>query len=111
MVRRDVGRELAGGLVAPADGDFFRVERGELALGFVDEGKIEGEGLVGLAVAKGRLRLARVVVAVVIKKDDLTADLGLEFPRGGKFGVKEAPREETAGLLAEADDRCAHAQG
>jgi hypothetical protein len=51
------------------------------------------------------------MVAVVIKKDDLTADLGLEFPRGGKFGVEEAPREETAGLLAEADDRCAHAQG
>ena len=91
-------------MVAPAGGDALGVERGELALEFVDEGEVEREGRVGLAVAEGGLRLAAIVVAVVVEEDDLAADFGLEFPRGDKFGVEKTAREKSAGLLAEADD-------
>ena len=51
-----------------------------------------------------RPRLARVVVAVVAEEDDLAADLRLQPPRGLDLGDEEAPREEAARLLAEADD-------
>jgi len=76
---------------APAGGDFFGVERRELALGFVGEGEVEGEGRVGtcgdgevVCVSPG------IVVAVVVEEDDLAADLGLEFTRGDELRVKEA---------------------
>jgi hypothetical protein len=86
--RGDVGGELAGGGVAPVGGDFLGVKRRELALGFVGEGKVEGEGRVGLAVAERGLGLAGVLIAVVLEEDDLAADLGLQFARGQKFGVE-----------------------
>ena len=106
--RGDVGGELAGGGVAPVGGDFFGVKRGELALGFVGEGEVEGKGRVGLAVAERGLGLAGVVVAVVVEEDDLAADLGLEAAGGDDLSVEEAPREKTAGLLAETDDGGGH---
>jgi len=105
VVRCDVGRKLSGGLIAPASRNFFRVERRELALDFVDIAEVESETLVGPAVSEGCLCLTWVVVAVVIKKDDLSADFGLEFSRSGEFSVEKAPRKEAAGLLPEADDR------
>jgi hypothetical protein len=55
-------------------------------------------------VAQRGLGLARVVVAVVAEEDDLPAELRLEAPGGEDLGGEEAPREEPAGLLAEADE-------
>ena len=56
-------------------------------------------------MAQQRPGFARVVVAVVIEKNDLAADLLLKFPRGLDLGEEESSREESARLLAEADDR------
>src|SRR6185295_4756312 len=54
-------------------------------------------------------RLARVVIAVVIEEDNLAADLFLQAASGLEFGEEEALGEDSAGLLAEADDSAAGA--
>ena len=66
--------------------------------------KIQRARLAGLAVAQGRLRLARIVVAVVAEIDDLAAELRLQPPRGDELRVKKPPWEKPARLLAETDD-------
>jgi hypothetical protein len=59
-------------------------------------------------VAERGLGLAGIVVAVVVEEDDLATDLGLEAAGGDDLSVEEAPREKTAGLLAETDDGGGH---
>src|SRR5437867_10638930 len=56
-------------------------------------------------MAQDRACLAWIVVAVVAEVHDAPADLRLQASRGPDLGHEEAPREESAGLLAERDDR------
>src|SRR5207244_10182872 len=96
--------KLPASVGGPVSGDAFGEERRPFALSLVDEGEVERRRLVSPAMPQRGLRLARVMVAVVVKEDNFTADLGLEPPGGHKFGMEEPTREETAGLLAEAND-------
>ena len=98
------GRQLAGGVVAPAGGHALQEERREFALQLVLEGEIEPARRAGLAVAQDGLRLARIVVAVVAEEDDLAAELRLQPPRGPDLGEEEPAGKEAARLLAETDD-------
>ncbi len=43
-----------------------------------------------------------------IEEDDLAAEFLLKAARSGEFRVKETPRKNPAGLLAEGDDRSGH---
>jgi hypothetical protein len=56
-------------------------------------------------MTKDRFRLARIVIAVVIEKNDLPADFRLQAPGGKDFGGEKSLRKDPAGLLAETDDR------
>jgi hypothetical protein len=56
-------------------------------------------------MAKDGLRLTRIVIAIVAKKDNFTANFGLEPPGRQDFGGKKPFRKESARLLAEANDR------
>src|SRR5438270_8360364 len=68
-----------------------------------------GGALVAAAlVAQYRDRLARVVIAVVKKENNLATDLELEPAGGDDFREQKSFRKKTAGLLAETNDRRAH---
>jgi hypothetical protein len=61
-------------------------------------------------MAQDRLRLARVVIAVMKKENDLSSDFALQPPGGFNLRVKKSPWKKPAGLLAKTNDRgCAHA--
>ncbi|MGC4081633.1 MAG: hypothetical protein QM736_05845 [Vicinamibacterales bacterium] len=49
---------------------------------------------VGFVVSQDRLRLARVVVAVVVEEHDLPADFLLEPARSHEFCIQKTPREK-----------------
>jgi hypothetical protein len=91
--------------VAPAGGDAFGEERGEFALQFVFVSEVEAQGFTVLAVAQEGGGLAGIVVAVVVKEDDVAAQLGPEAAGSLDFGKKEAAREEPAGLLSKTNKR------
>ncbi len=59
-------------------------------------------------VAQDRDRLARVVIAVVIEKDDFAPDLLLQAAGGLDLCEKKPARKNSARLLAEANDRRRH---
>jgi len=88
---------LQGGAVAPAGGDAFGEERGELALPLVFISEIKAQRFAGFAVSQEGGGLAWIVVAVVIEEDDLSAQLGLETAGGLDFGEKETARENPQG--------------
>jgi hypothetical protein len=71
--------------------------------------KIQGVFAAGVSLAQRGDGLARIVIAVVQEKDNLAADFLLQPARARDFGVKKSFGEKSARLLAEADDRRAHA--
>ena len=102
-------RELLGQFRLRFRQDSFCKERRELLLNLVREGEIEAPRLSGMRFAQDGHRLARVVVAIVIEENDLSADLLLQPARGLEFRVKKTARKYPARLLSETDDRRRHA--
>src|SRR5205085_9342693 len=70
--------------------------------------EIEGALVAGALFAQHRDRLARVVIAIVKKENNLAADLALEAAGGDDLREQKSFRKKTAGLLAETNDRRAH---
>ena len=64
--------------------------------------------LAGVTVAQNGRRLPRIVIAVVKKEDDLTADLALETAGGDDLRPEKTFRKKAARLLPETNDRRAH---
>ena len=106
--RRDVGTELAGGILTPTGRNALEVQRRKFPLQLVLKGEIHRERHIRLAMAQRSLGFPRIVVAVVAEEHDLTADLRLEFPCRDEFRIQKPPRKKTARLLTETDDRAAH---
>ena len=79
-----------------------------MLLDFVGEFEIKGAFSPGLPLDQHRECLARIVITVVEKENDLTADLRLQSSCGDNFCIKKTLREETARLLTEADDWLRH---
>jgi hypothetical protein len=71
----------------------------------VGEGEVQLRRLMGFAVAQYGLRFARVVVAVMTKEYDFTAQFSLEPSGRPDFCDEETFGEEPARLLTEAYDR------
>src|SRR6185312_2689976 len=92
----DVRRQLDRCFVAPFGQHPLEKQRGILALEFVFLGEIDLERLAKLSVPQDGLGFARIVVAVVVEKDDSSADLGLQFAGGGELGVEKPPRKNPA---------------
>jgi hypothetical protein len=63
------------------------------------------------AVGQNRDRLPRVMVTIVIKKNNLSADLALQSAGGFDFREKKSLRKNPARLLAETDDGRSHVAG
>jgi hypothetical protein len=82
----------------------LQIEGRIFALQLVFEGEIDFKRLVGFAMAQEGSGFARIVIAVVIEEDNLTADFGLEPLRRPDFGGEKPFRKESARLLTEADD-------
>src|SRR3954454_21645402 len=89
--------------------DPFQVKRRELLLDLVFEIEVQRDLAAGMAITNRGNRLTRVVVAVVVKEDNLAADLLLHAARGDNFRVEKAFRKKAARLLTETDNRIAHA--
>src|SRR5262249_45234944 len=100
----DIIRELRDGGVLPAGGDALEKERRKFPLNLVGHSEVQLRRLVRLAMAQEGFRFARIVIAVVIEKNDFAAQFLLKPPRGLDFGEQKSPRKKTAGLLAEAND-------
>ena len=104
----DVVRQLSRGFRLPFRQDSFRVKWRELLLDLVRELEIQRIFASGMAFTKDGNGLARIVIAVVKKEDDLAADFLLQPSRAGDFGVEKSFRKKSARLLAETDDRRTH---
>src|SRR5437764_9466171 len=63
-----------------------------------------------MPIAQHRRCFARIVVAIVKKENDLAADLALEPASGNNFRKEKSFGKKAARLLAETDNRRAHAQ-
>jgi hypothetical protein len=83
----------------------FEKKRREFPLELVLECEIEWERLAIFAMAENGLEFARIMVAVVEKEDDLTADLVAQLSGGAHFGIEKTLGKKPARLLAETDDR------
>jgi hypothetical protein len=88
----------------PARSNAFEEKRGKLPLYFVGESEVELGGLVGFAVTEEGLSFARIMIAVVVEKDNLTADLALQSAGRLQFGDEESLWEKPTGLLAKPND-------
>ena len=109
QVGRHALRELLGQFRLRFRQDSLGKERRELLLNLVREGEIEAPRLSGMQLAQDGHRLARVVVAIMIEENDLSADLLLQPARGLEFRVKKTARKYSARLLSETDHRRRHA--
>src|SRR5579872_4196939 len=79
------------------------VKRREFPLYLIGEGEIQGERLTEAAVADDGLGFARIVIRIVAKEDDSTADFLLQPQSGPNLRHEVAAREEPARLLAKAN--------
>jgi len=100
----DIIWQLEQRLLLPARGNVFEVKRGEFPLEPVFEGEVELRRLAGLAMAEEGLGFARIMIAVVVEKNNFTADLRLQPAGGLDFRSQEPFREKPARLLAETND-------
>src|ERR1019366_738597 len=80
------------------------MERRELPLDFIFHGKVQLRRLVGLAMAQNGSRFAWIVIAVVIEKNNLSANFTPQPPGRQDFCKQKSLREKPARLLAETDD-------
>src|SRR4029077_3998106 len=101
----DVFCELSRHLRSPVRKNALRIEGRELLLDFVRELKIQGVFAPGAAFAQKGHRFARVLIAIVIKKNNFTSDAGLEAACGHDLTVQKTLGEKPAGLLTETNDR------
>ena len=69
------------------------------------EGEIEFEWFPGLAVTQGRTCFPRIMVTIMIEKDDFPPDLRLKAASRDKFGKQKSARKKSAGLLTKTNDR------
>jgi hypothetical protein len=92
----------------PFGNDAFRVERRKLFLNSVFELKIQCCFPVAVLVAQNGTRLARVMIAVVTKKDDFSADLLLQAASRRNFSEQESLGKKSTRLLAETNNRMVH---
>jgi len=77
-------------------------------LDLILELKIQSDFPVAVLLSQNGACLARVMIAVVTKKDDFSADLLLQPARCHNFSKQETLGEKPAGLLAETNNRVIH---
>ena len=70
--------------------------------------KIQSHFPIAVAIAQNSTRLARVMIAVMTKKDHFPADLLLQAASRHNFSVQESLWKKSTRLLAETDNRVIH---
>jgi hypothetical protein len=81
------------------------MERREFPLEPVFESEVELRRFAGLAMAEEGLGFARIMIAVVVEKNNFTTDFRLQPAGRLDFRSQEPFRKKSARLLAETNDR------
>ena len=103
LIRNVVGK-LPRRLLPPFGQHSFGEKRRELFLQFVREPEIEPLLVAAAQVAQDCDRLARIVIAVVIKENDFAPDFALQAAGGLDFREKKTARKNPARLLSETNN-------
>jgi hypothetical protein len=92
----------------PSRKDAFGIERGKLFLDSVLELKIQSGFPVAVVVSQNGRCLARVMIAVVTKENDFSADLLLQAAGRQNLSDQKSLGKKSARLLAETNNRVMH---
>ena len=90
-----IRRQLNRRLVPPFIENPLAIKRREFPLNFILKCEINFKRLTRLAMTQQRFSLSRVVITVMIEKDDLPADLRLQPASRLKFRKEKSPWEKS----------------